>query len=289
MTLRDHIRTELAEGWADAVPQIWRRDFDNITPDFNAPSLSQVQDGEFRPAYPPLHAPHGEQLHLFRAFRNIAPTQARVVVIGQDPYPNPARATGRAFEDWAAHDLGVALSLKRLLQSALAAMEPEVPVDQNNAGWEMIRERVNGHLADQAAMKRYFDGLARQGVLFLNAAWTFTEIEPHPDQKEKKRRLRRAQKAHRDLWRPVMLKLIEGLSARDQPPVFLLMGAYAQSLMNDGGRDPDPIRHPHPTSRRPISYFNGVNPLQCVNQALAPRDEDEIVWWPPLNDCIEDP
>ena len=35
---------------------------------------------------------------MFRAFDGIAPEDVRCVILGQDPYPCPAFATGRAFE-----------------------------------------------------------------------------------------------------------------------------------------------------------------------------------------------
>lgn len=58
-------------------------------------------------------------------------------------------------------------------------MDLEPQADQNPAGWTLIHARIEAHLPDQAAMERYFDGLAGQGVLFLNAVWTYAEVEPH--------------------------------------------------------------------------------------------------------------
>lgn len=56
-------------------------------------------------------------------------------------------------------------------------MDPELQAAQDSAGWNLIRKQVRGRVHDQVAMEHYFDGLTVQGVLFLNAAWTFTEIE----------------------------------------------------------------------------------------------------------------
>lgn len=94
------MRAELAE-WADAIPDAWRETFGGTLPDFDAPSLARVQDEEFRHFHPPLRAPE-ERPQMFRAFHHIEPAQVRVFVLGQDPYPERARATGRAFEDGAA-------------------------------------------------------------------------------------------------------------------------------------------------------------------------------------------
>lgn len=281
MTLQDHMRAELA-GWGGAVPVGWRDIFDGVSPNLDARSLTRTQDEEFRPSYPPLQAPDGEPW-LFRPFRNIEPAQVRVVVIGQDPYPERERATGRAFEDGAAHGLGIATSLRRLLQSALTAMNQNLEADRDFRGWNTIQGQVGARLTDQAAMTQYFDGLAEQGVLFMNAAWTFTEIEPLPNPKEHARRLGRIQRAHRALWRPLTRRVIERLAEQDQPPIFLLFGGEAKNCFNYVTRRlqeiPGNIRCDHPTARLG-TYFDTENPLRQVNRALEARRE--IIWWPPV-------
>ena len=77
----------------------------------------------------------------FRALRLVAPTQARVVVLGQNPYPRPAHAVGLAFS--AGH--GRPHSLRRVFE-VLAADRP---------GW-------------QRPAQWKLDAWARQGVLLLN-------------------------------------------------------------------------------------------------------------------------
>ncbi len=280
MTLRDHMQEVLA-GWPAGAPEPWQATFVGTALNFGSRSLEIPHNGVAHPAYPPLQAGNDER-HLFRTFHRINPDQVRVVVIGQDPYPESPRATGRAFEDGAAHALGIAESLKRLLQSALTAMDPALQADQNRVGWNLIREQVEEHLHDQAAVEHYFDGLTEQRVLFLNAAWTFTEIEWHPDAGERKRRRDRVQNAHRALWRPVTERVIARLAVRNGPPVFLLFGREAQKCFSSATRNlqevPASICCYHPTARRE-AYFEAENPLRQVNQALGiPR---AIHWWPP--------
>jgi len=286
MTLRAHMQQVLA-GWPEGAPQGWRVALEDTVLNFGSRSLGTAHDGVARPAYPPLRAGNDGR-YLFRAFHGINPDQVRVVVIGQDPYPERARATGRAFEDGASLALGIAESMKRLLQSALTAMDPGLHADQNGAGWNLIREQVEARLHDQAMMEHYFDGLTDQGVLFLNAAWTFTEIEWHPDAGERRRRRDRVQNAHRALWRPVMERVIDRLASRAGPPVFLLFGREAQKCFNSATRNlqevPASICCDHPTARRG-TYFDTENPLRQVNQALRPPNQAleacrDIQWWP---------
>jgi len=280
LTLQSYMRAELT-GWAHAIPDAWRTVFDGASPNFAALSLARTQDDEFRPSHPPLLLPNGEAA-LFRAFRNIQPARVRVVVIGQDPYPERERATGRAFEDGALHR-SISISLRRLLQSALTAMNPALNADLNISGWDTIQGQVGAHLTNQAAMTQYFDGLAGQGVLFMNAAWTLTEIEWLADPMQRKRRLGRVQRAHRALWHPMTRRVIERLADREQPPVFLLFGGEAQKCFNSAMRHlqeiPTSIRCDHPTARQG-TYFDTENPLRQANQALGlPR---AIQWWPPM-------
>lgn len=275
------MRAEL-EGWADAIPDAWREAFGGALPNLDAPSLARVPNEEFRQSHPPLQAPD-EDHQMFRAFRHIEPAQVRVFAIGQDPYPERDRATGRAFEDGAADLRSIASSLRRILQSGLTAMAPARRADRGIHGWGAIRAEVAAHLNDRAAMTQYFDGLAEQGVLFLNAAWTFTEIEHHPDREERKRRRARLQNAHRALWRPVTERVIGQLAAQNGGPVFLLFGGEALERFRLATRHlqepPTSVFCAHPTARR-AAYFDYQNPLRRVNRVRELRNLEAVQWWP---------
>ena len=113
MTLRNHMRDHLTQ-WRDHIPAQWTEMLDGMNPDFeaNARGLDINHDFPTGPAFPPLLRNH-DVPSLFRTFREIEPAQVRVIVVGQDPYPEPNRATGRAFEDWAVQNGEVADSCKR--------------------------------------------------------------------------------------------------------------------------------------------------------------------------------
>jgi uracil-DNA glycosylase len=81
----------------------------------------------------------------FRALRLVAPTDARVVVFGQDPYPRPGHADGLAFSA----GQGRPHSLRRVFE----VLEADRPGWRRPAVWAL-------------------DGWARQGVLLLNPALT---------------------------------------------------------------------------------------------------------------------
>jgi len=274
--MRDHLTQ-----WRDHIPAQWTEMLDGMNPDFeaNARGLDINHDFPTGPAFPPLLRNH-DVPSLFRTFREIEPAQVRVIVVGQDPYPEPNRATGRAFEDWAVQNGEVADSCKRFLQSALTCEIDNPQVDQSDADWAVVRNSVARHLPDRASMTRYFDRLAGQGVLFLNVAWTFTEFARDPEITRKKQ-MSRIQSAHQALWHPVTKGLIERLAARDQPTVFLFMGSVAQNLLKrvEGlwiKSAVVPCKHPGRSS-----YFGSRNPFSRVNVALQELGEGTVSWWDP--------
>ena len=89
-----------------------------------------------------------EQQSIFRALQ-IPPDQVKVVIVGQDPYPNPKHAMGLAFSIPA----GVA-PLPKSLKNIFTELNNDLAID-----------RPNGDLSDWA----------NQGVLLLNRSLT---VEP---------------------------------------------------------------------------------------------------------------
>lgn len=197
--------------------------------------------------------------HICRPFEGLAPDDVRVVVLGEDPYPHIERATGRAFEDGIpdADDRALRPALRNLGKSArtLAGGGPEGRICPPRPG-------------RAAAIRAHFDSLGDQGVLFVNASWTFTQTD-------------NAHKAaHRTLWKPVTSHLLSKIAGLPGPQViFLLLGNDAKAVFDqlglDGVRD---IRHAHPTSWGG-RFFQGDNPLGRVNDALEEFGEEPIDWW----------
>lgn len=135
---------------------------------------------------------------IFRAFTLCKLHDLKVVIIGQDPYPDllegKPRATGIAF----ANPKGIpqknySPSLDALMESVIDYTLPHGSVifDPSLENWE------------------------KQGVLLLNAALSCT--------------LGRIG-SHALMWRPFMRSLLTNLSNYDTGIVYVLMGAEAQSL-----------------------------------------------------------
>jgi len=98
--LREQLRKKLA-GWKDDVPADWRKILGDTELNFESRAFMRQchaneivipgRKGDVIPG-------SSDEGHLFRAFDHLRPDNVRAVILGQDPYSNPAWATGRAFE-----------------------------------------------------------------------------------------------------------------------------------------------------------------------------------------------
>lgn len=286
-TLRDELTTFL-EGWRSDLSPAWSDFFATVEPDFDAVPLDLLSDTAFpvipgRRASPRPGAPAGA--HVFRAFDGADPKDVSVVVIGQDPYPRVSRATGRAFEDGALKgwDGQVAVSLQRLMQSAVAQRYGRPDLATKPADWKRIQAGVGDGSITLEGLGTYFDRLQQaHGVLFVNAGWTLTKFVPGGGPE---------QKGHIAMWRPVMDRLLTGLAERDEGRVvYLLLGGFAQKLFDASGVEQrakadgrwgvalQKVAHPHPNTIGPTGYLESGNPLARVNEALAAMSAPPVAW-----------
>ena len=288
VALSERLTVHLARNWREDLEPVWRRFFDDGVepdlgeiPDWDVPDLfpDRLELGRMREAEDPVPI-----RHMFRAFDGLTPDQVRVVILGQDPYTVRARATGRAFEDgeWDEDNPNaVARSLRRLLQSAAADAYPGLGISEAHDNWDRVRGAIHDGTIVPPAVPGFFDALAAQDVLSVNAAWTFTGTAD-------------AEKAaHLRVWKPVMTHLLRRLTWRDGAPiVFLLLGADARRLFRsavggqfrqdaiDGTTRLATVYSDHPAYQGGGPYFVRGNPLRRVNQALDRLGTERVQWWP---------
>ncbi|MBS0126524.1 uracil-DNA glycosylase family protein [Thetidibacter halocola] len=270
--LRNRMEDFLAD-WRNDLPNGWLDVFNEIEPDL-ASIPQNIQIDIAIPVFPgrrnnPIGgAPHGA--HLFRAFDGIERNGVRVVVLGRDPYPVLHSATGRAFEDgaWNGEPTQLADSLKCLVQSAITTNGAELAVPDDTANWPAVRQAVQRGQVVLPQLDAYFNGLAQQGVLFVNSSLTRTREEDF--------------KHHLALWKPFLNALIRNLSSdQNVPVVFLLLGEDAQRRFCSAEplmRNSALVSNAHPS--RAQHYYKTSNPLLRTNTALMELGADEIVWWP---------
>ena len=175
--------------WEKDLPGAWRIILDGIQLNFEDRSFDRpTHPGEIIiPRRKRIAAPDlSQNAHIFRALEGIDPQDVRAVILGQDPYPNPAWATGRAFEqgnlsEWPENPKSIAASLRRIVQVLAAARTGKAAYVSNDGGWkQLIRDMQDGML-DLEPPRKLFDHLSDEGVLLLNTSLTLAWIRKRED------------------------------------------------------------------------------------------------------------
>jgi uracil-DNA glycosylase len=215
------------------LPDAWRS---LVSPHLDPAATARLgafvaEEYERGTVYPPLP-------DLFNAFRHCPPGNARVLILGQDPYHGAGQAHGLSF-------------------SVRAGVR--VPPSLRNVFTELAEDlggerRANGDLTDWAD----------QGVLLLNAVLTV--------------RAGAAGSHAGHGWEEFTDGVIKALDARPSRMVFLLWGAYARkkaALVTNPAHVVLEAGHPSPMNPR---GFLGTRPFSAANKALVDAGLPEIDW-----------
>jgi uracil-DNA glycosylase len=165
--------------------------------------------------------------------------QVRVVILGQDPYHGPNQAHGLAFS------VRKGVRPPPSLVNIFAELQSDLGIVPSR----------HGYLAEWA----------EQGVLLLNTVLTVRAG---------------AAASHKSQgWERLTDRIIELVSAREQPVVFVLWGSPAQrkTALIDTRRHTI-IRSVHPSPLSASNGFFGSQPFSKVNAALERYGEPPIDW-----------
>lgn len=175
--------------------------------------------------------------NVLRAFvRPMA--DARVLVVGQDPYPTPGHAIGLSF--------------------AVNREVRPVPRSLQNIYRELYDD-LGIPPAEHGDLSRWAD----QGVVLLNRVLTVAPGSPA---------------SHKGWgWESVTECAIDALVARGGPLVAILWGAQAQSLAPRLGNVPR-VTSPHPSPLSASRGFFGSKPFSNVNRLLQEQGAEPIDW-----------
>ena len=179
---------------------------------------------------------------IFKAFTLCPLNNLRVVVIGQDPYPQRGVATGLAFAN-SSDTIQLSPSLEILKESVINYTIPHrtINFDPSLEKWEA------------------------QGVLLLNSALSCE--------------LGRVG-SHMLMWRPFMKSLLTNLSCYHTGLVYLLMGTQAQTLepyINKQFNHVVRIRHPSWYARQKQRMPSDI--WQEINSILIGQNGYGIEWF----------
>lgn len=182
--------------------------------------------------YPPMH-------DIFNALRYTSRTDARVVLLGQDPYHGVGQAHGLCFS--VRDGVPFPPSLKNIFKELSAELGIEPPTSGELTGW------------------------AKQGVLLLNTTLTVREGRPQSHLGQG--------------WERLTDAIIDKMNDKDTPVVFLLWGANARSKkqrVTNARHLVLECAHPSPLSAH--NGFFGCRHFLKANEFLVQTGQEPINW-----------
>lgn len=191
---------------------------------------------------------HPESTDIFNAFYRCPPTKTKVVILGQDPYPNDN-----------AHGLSFSSCLDRRPPSLLT----------------IFKEILSNYGLSKTALNEYFPhnnltSWANQGVLLLNSVLTVDVGKPN---------------SHEGFgWQQFTEGALSHLISTGQPLVIMAWGKSAKAIVNKVCGDFPPsnlliLEAGHPaTAAYGKDLFSGNNHFRTCNDFLSSKDLTPIKW-----------
>lgn len=178
--------------------------------------------------------------YIFSAFEHCSFSQTKVVILGQDPYPNEGQAHGLSFS--VNHGVKFPPSLKNIFKEIETDLDKPAPFTGNLEDW------------------------AQQGVLLLNATLTVRANETGSHQKKG--------------WERFTDEIIKVISAKKEQVVFLLWGGPAKKkakLIDETKHLILTSGHPSPLSAIRGHWF-GNRHFSKTNDYLIKNGKSPINW-----------
>ncbi len=176
---------------------------------------------------------------IWNAFKKTPFHDVKVVILGQDPYHGEGQAHGLSFS--VREGVRTPPSLRNIYKELASDIGCDIPQSGSLTGW------------------------ADQGVLLLNTVLTVRASEAHSHRKQG--------------WEKLTDEVIQKLSARDEPMVFILWGRPAQEKK----RLIDLTKHVtiesvHPSPLSANRGFFGSKPFSKTNEWLTSFGAQPIDW-----------
>ena len=186
---------------------------------------------------------------ILRAFELTHKSNVRVVIVGQDPYPNysPQLATGLAFA----------------VPSSTNPLPPSL-------------DEIFSELPSSRQPNPNLENWAKCGVLLLNNTLTIpVDVSPSPQESKKHKRIG---------WSFLVRQAIESLANRNDV-FFMFFGTRSRKMdIIPPNLSPDQMirtghpSRPHVTTRAPWVSFKGSDPFTKANQFFQSISQPLIVW-----------
>lgn len=180
-----------------------------------------------------------EKDRIFHAFDAVAPSAVRCVILGQDPYHGPSQANGLSFS--VNDGVKIPPSLRNMYKELVTDLGCTQPTTGNLEKW------------------------SDQGVFLLNTSLTVEDGKAGSHAKKG--------------WEAFTDRVIEVLSAQEEPIAFILWGNHAKSkkVLIDTSRHLI-VESVHPSPLSANRGFFGSRPYSRVNQWLEEQGRQPIDW-----------
>lgn len=177
--------------------------------------------------------------NVFAALQATPLATVRVVILGQDPYPNPEQAQGMSFS--VPEGMALPKSLINIYKELADDLQKPAPQDGDLHRW------------------------AKQGVLLLNTVLT---VPAH-----------QAGGHAGKIWEPLTDEIIRIVAQQEQPTVFILWGKQAQKkqVLIKGSQNLI-LQAPHPSPLSAYRGFFGSKPFSQTNRFLQSLGSEPITW-----------
>ncbi len=216
----------LGNDWDDILKEEFQKDYYLKLREFLKAEYSS------RRIFPPMH-------DIYNALRYTSYENARVVILGQDPYHGEGQAHGLCFS------VKPGVKFPPSLVNIFKELFSEYGIEEPNTG--------------------ELTGWAKQGVLLLNTTLTVREAQPQ------------SHKGYG--WEILTDKIIEKMNKKSSPVVFILWGGNARakkSLITNPSHLILECAHPSPLSA--YSGFFGCGHFIKANDFLKSNGLSEIDW-----------
>lgn len=181
---------------------------------------------------------------VFKAFTYCNPNILRVIMVGQDPYPQRGIATGLAFAN---NTSNISPSLK------------------------VIRDTINDYAKSRGDLMPIIDNSliswANQGVLLLNSTLTVEENKPS---------------SHSLLWRPFIKTFLRNMSLTRPDIIYVFFGKEAQSFipyLSDFLYNPIVLKENHPAYYARTCIPMDYTIFKEIDNYTKQMNNDTIQWY----------
>lgn len=174
---------------------------------------------------------------VFKAFRECPYSELKVVILGQDPYPQEGYATGIAF----ANPVGV-----KQLSPSLSLIRDKVCKEFNKLSHEFDQTLISWE---------------KQGVLLLNSALTVRANCPS---------------SHSKYWRSFIKNLIYRLNDFNPGLIYVLLGKSAEEFKPFIGPNNHVLVYPHPAYFCRMGGPFNVTMFEDINKLLFSLNKIKI-------------